>query len=263
MHRKTALFLLLFLACSSLASWPQTEPNAQPLPDLLAVRPEKYAIGQVPPEQRMERMVLVLQANPDQETAIEELIQAQQDPSSSYHHQWLTPQAFGKRFGISINHLQQVATWLQIHGMEIEEIPTSRRTVVFSGTAPQVESTFHTLDATIFRRRRTSLRQCERPFDSPSAGRSGSRMDVAERGRPACPTGVNGFKSSVSLSMSGLPNGVTASFVPASIASPGTGSSTLTLTASPNAAAGKSNPTVTATAAGLTKTQALDLTVTH
>jgi len=104
----------------------------------------EYAIGDVPPEQRMERMVLVLSPSPDQEAALEELIRAQQDPGSPYYHQWLTPAAFGKRFGVSIRDLEQVVIWLQMHGMEIEEIPLSHRAIVFSGTAAQVETTFHT-----------------------------------------------------------------------------------------------------------------------
>src|SRR5258708_17794349 len=44
-----------------------------------------------------------------------------------------------------------------------------------------------------------------------------------------------GFNAAVSLSASGLPAGVTASFSPASFAAPGSGTSTLTLTAIPTA----------------------------
>src|SRR6202041_2417021 len=42
---------------------------------------------------------------------------------------------------------------------------------------------------------------------------------------------AGGFDSAIALSASGLPTGVTASFSPTSIAKPGSGSSTLTLTA--------------------------------
>jgi hypothetical protein len=73
--------------------------------------------------------------------------------------------------------------------------------------------------------------------------------------------GLNGFQSAVALSVSGLPAGVAASFAPASIAAPGSGSSTLTLAAASGTAAGSFNLTVTATGGGLTKTQPLSLTV--
>jgi hypothetical protein len=71
---------------------------------------------------------------------------------------------------------------------------------------------------------------------------------------------INGFKSAITLSVTGLPTGVTAKFSPASIASPGTGSSTLTLTAVAGKVAGAYALTVTASG-GVTKTQTLSLMV--
>jgi hypothetical protein len=70
-----------------------------------------------------------------------------------------------------------------------------------------------------------------------------------------------GFNSAVSLSASGLPTGVTASFSPASIAAPGGGSSTLTFTASSTATIGTSNVTVTASGGGVTHTTTVALTI--
>ena len=72
----------------------------------------------------------------------------------------------------------------------------------------------------------------------------------------------NGFNAVVSLSASGLPSGVTASFNPASIAAPGNGSSTLTLSVGSTAATGTSNITVTGTGGGVTQTTTISLTVT-
>src|SRR3989454_1435872 len=70
-------------------------------------------------------------------------------------------------------------------------------------------------------------------------------------------TPLNGFNSSVSLSASGLPSGVTASFNPSSTAS----SSTLTLTASSTATTGTFTLTVTGSSGNLTKTTTIFLTV--
>jgi subtilase family serine protease len=92
----------------------------------------------------MQRMVLVLRPDPAQEAALEELLRAQQDPASPYYHQWLSPDSFGKRFGVSRNDLSRIVTWLASHGMQVDEVPASRRSIVFSGTAGQVNSTFHT-----------------------------------------------------------------------------------------------------------------------
>jgi hypothetical protein len=71
----------------------------------------------------------------------------------------------------------------------------------------------------------------------------------------------NGFNSSVALSISGLPSGVTASFSPTSIAAPGSGSSTLTFTASSTATTGTFNTTVSATGGGITHTSVIPVTV--
>jgi hypothetical protein len=71
----------------------------------------------------------------------------------------------------------------------------------------------------------------------------------------------NGFNSSVALSISGLPSGVTASFTPASISAPGSGSSTLNFTVSSTATTGTFNTTVTATGGGITHTTTIPLTV--
>ena len=74
-------------------------------------------------------------------------------------------------------------------------------------------------------------------------------------------TVVDGFDAAVTLSASGLPSGVTASFSPASLAAPGSGSSTLTFTASSTAATGAYTVTITGTGGGVTSTTTVSLTV--
>ena len=70
-------------------------------------------------------------------------------------------------------------------------------------------------------------------------------------------TPINGFVGSVSLSASGLPAGVTASFNPSST----TSTSTLTLTASSTASTGTATVSVTGTSGGLVHTAAVSVTV--
>jgi subtilase family serine protease len=95
---------------------------------------------------------------------------------------------------------------------------------------------------------------------SPSATSS-----TVTAGTPATVTlttaGQSGFSAAVALTITGLPRGVTAVFSPASIASPGDGRSTLTLTASTGATAGPAKVTVIASGGGATKTLSLGLTV--
>jgi hypothetical protein len=70
-----------------------------------------------------------------------------------------------------------------------------------------------------------------------------------------------GFNSAVSLSATGLPAGVTAAFSPASIAAPGSGSSTLTFTAGSTAATGTSTVTINASGGGVSHSTTVSLTV--
>ncbi len=68
---------------------------------------------------------------------------------------------------------------------------------------------------------------------------------------------ANGFSGTVSLSASGLPNNVTATFTPATA----TATSTLTLNAASNASQGSATITITGTASGLSATANLNLTI--
>ena len=106
-------------------------------------RPE-YETGTVPPDQRMERMILTFGIDAAREKALEQLIAEQQDPHSAQYHRWLTPEEFGKQFGVSEHDLAQITGWLRSHGLEVDEIARGRRSVVFSGTVEQVEEAFHT-----------------------------------------------------------------------------------------------------------------------
>jgi len=74
-------------------------------------------------------------------------------------------------------------------------------------------------------------------------------------------TAVNGFDSSVKLSVSGLPSGATAKFSPTSIT--GAGSSKLTITTTSSTPAGDFNLTITGTGGTLTQTTLIALEVNN
>ena len=102
------------------------------------------------------------------------------------------------------------------------------------------------------------------PAGGPSPGfllsTSPSGVTVTQGGSATSTISVvprNGFSGSVSLSASGLPSGVTASFNPSST----TNTSTVTFTASGAATVGTSNVTITGTAGALTATTTVSLTV--
>ena len=69
------------------------------------------------------------------------------------------------------------------------------------------------------------------------------------------------FNSSVALSVSGLPSGVTANFSPSSIVAPGSGSSMMTISADASAPVGTYNIVVSGTGGGQTKSVPINLTI--
>ncbi len=106
-------------------------------------RPE-YESGVVAPDYRMKSMVMVLRPDVEQQKALDQLVAAQHDPKSPSYHQWLTPESYAEHFGISESDLAQIVSWLQMHGMSVDEVTPGRRRIIFSGTVGQVESAFHT-----------------------------------------------------------------------------------------------------------------------
>jgi pseudomonalisin len=104
----------------------------------------QYDAGVVAPDFPMDHMLLTLLPDDAQQDALNQLLDAQHNPESPYYHQWLTPEQYGERFGISDADTAQLVGWLQGHGMEVEEVTAGRRSIVFSGTAAQVQSAFHT-----------------------------------------------------------------------------------------------------------------------
>ena len=100
--------------------------------------------GVIDSETRLERMVLILEPSAMQQSELDALTEAQQEPGSGMYHQWLSPQEYGARFGVSPSDLARITGWLASHGFTVEPPPAGRRLVLFSGTAQQVSDTFHT-----------------------------------------------------------------------------------------------------------------------
>jgi pseudomonalisin len=104
----------------------------------------RYDAGAVAPDFPMQHMLLTLLPDSAQQDALNQLVDAQHNPESAYYHQWLTPEQYGERFGVSEADAAKIVDWLQGHGMELEEVTAGRRSIVFSGSAAQVEAAFHT-----------------------------------------------------------------------------------------------------------------------
>jgi len=89
-----------------------------------------------------ERMILVLRPRAGASERLERLLQEQLDPASPNYHHWLTPDEYGRAFGIADEDLNAVLAWLQRNGFAIDEVARGRNWIDFSGTVAQVEATF-------------------------------------------------------------------------------------------------------------------------
>jgi Pro-kumamolisin, activation domain/Bacterial Ig-like domain (group 3) len=112
--------------------------NTHPL-----ARPE-FDLGPAPANLPLNRMLLVLSRSPEQEAALETLLDQQQDKSSPNYHNWLTPEQFGQQFGPADQDVQAVTSWLETHGFQVSRVSKGRVVIEFSGTASQLQEAFHT-----------------------------------------------------------------------------------------------------------------------
>jgi hypothetical protein len=106
-------------------------------------RPE-FDRGPVADSVPMNRMLLLLQRSPEQEAALEKLLEEQQIKGSPNFHKWLTPDEFGKQFGPADADIQTVAAWLESKGFAGIKVVRGRTVIEFSGNVGLVRDVFHT-----------------------------------------------------------------------------------------------------------------------
>lgn len=100
--------------------------------------------GRVDDNLPLEHMILMLQRSPEQEAALTTRIDQMHNRRSSYFHQWLRTEDFGRCYGVADSDIAVVTAWLQKHGFKIDTIPAGKTMIIFSGTAGQVRETFGT-----------------------------------------------------------------------------------------------------------------------
>jgi hypothetical protein len=155
--RNSLLLLATLFTISSLTATAQTKPAAARITqaideaNLVTLRGSVHPLaragfdqGAVADSLSMNRMLLVLQRSPEQETALRNLMDAQQTKNSPNYHAWLTPQQFGQQFGVADADVQKVTAWLTQKGFTGIKASNGSMFIEFSGTAGLVRSAFHT-----------------------------------------------------------------------------------------------------------------------
>src|ERR1019366_10319984 len=78
----------------------------------------RFDQGPVEPAFRVGYVTLMLKKTDAQQAALEQLLQQQQDPASPNYHDWLTPEQYAERFGLSQSDLDKISAWLQSRSEE-------------------------------------------------------------------------------------------------------------------------------------------------
>jgi subtilase family serine protease len=105
---------------------------------------QKYDTGVAPGAKVASRLILVLARSAAQEASLQTWLDSVQDVNSANYRHWLTPDEFGKRFGVSDADLATIESWLSSHGFAVNKASPGKMSIEFSGTTAQVDAAFHT-----------------------------------------------------------------------------------------------------------------------
>ncbi len=119
--------------------------KVSPLPGTVhpLAKPE-YDQGPVAASMQLHGMTMTFKPSAAQQASLDALLKAQQTPSSSSYHQWLTQAQFADQFGMSQGDIDKVTAWLQSQGFTVDKVADSRNAIRFSGSVTLVEQAFHT-----------------------------------------------------------------------------------------------------------------------
>ena len=99
--------------------------------------------GPAPETLPAERLMLVLKRSPEQDSELDTYLKSVQDPNSPQFRAFLTPQEFGRRFGISDADLNKLEGWLASSGFQVAGVNKGRSAIEFSGSVGQIQTAFH------------------------------------------------------------------------------------------------------------------------
>ncbi|MBB6142387.1 hypothetical protein HNQ77_000325 [Silvibacterium bohemicum] len=92
----------------------------------------------------LDRIQVLLQRSPAQESALKQLITDMHTPGTGSYHKWLTPDAFGKQFGPSDQDIATLEAWLQSKGFNVAKVNPGKQSLEVSGSVAQFRTAFNT-----------------------------------------------------------------------------------------------------------------------
>jgi subtilase family serine protease len=104
----------------------------------------RYDIGRAVASTPLNGITMYFKPSAEQKAELDALVKAQQTPTSSWYHKWLTPAEYAGSFGLSNSDIARIQNWLQEEGFTVDRVSDSHTSISFSGTASQLESAFQT-----------------------------------------------------------------------------------------------------------------------
>jgi uncharacterized protein (TIGR03437 family) len=104
----------------------------------------EYDQGEAEPSLQMSSVILVLKPSDSQQTALDKLLADQQNPASAGYHQWLTPEEYANRFGVTQSDIDKIAAWAQSEHLTVTGVARGRNAVMLAGSAARVGHAFRT-----------------------------------------------------------------------------------------------------------------------
>jgi len=154
MIRHFAILLLVVLASLIVSAQVKPTPRIKSVPDIRQMTPltrqvhslarPEFDQGAVDSNLQLQRIVLLLKPSDEQQKALDQFLIDVQDKSSPQYHHWLTPDEFGRQFGVADADIQSIQSWLQAQGFTLGPVAHNHLMLEFNGTASQVSSTFRT-----------------------------------------------------------------------------------------------------------------------
>ncbi len=99
-------------------------------------------LGPIPDATPVPGITLVFRRSAAQEADLQALLADQQNSSSPSFHHWLTPESFGRRFGVADSDLDATRRWLTAQGFSVTGVSRAHDRITVSGSAAQVRVAF-------------------------------------------------------------------------------------------------------------------------
>ncbi|MEG9431496.1 Ig-like domain repeat protein [Terriglobus sp. ADX1] len=136
-HVLLRVALLAMLPCAAVAQDGRTA-----LPQVRSAAVRGSDAGEVAASQKVPSIAITLKRTVAQQADLDAFLTDVRTKGSSQYHQWLTPDAFAKRFAPSSDAVAQVTTWLQSQGLQVNSVAAGGMRLNVSGTAQQTETAF-------------------------------------------------------------------------------------------------------------------------